>query len=127
MNTWASPRRPIGAEKKSRNLEEKTQAVAFEQLLGLHRLDYWHCTVAQRSQAGFPDYVIFGTGWLGFVELKARSRTTGKAGKVSAAQYRYKEAIEKAGGDWRTFLWPDEMDETNAWLKARTHRDVVFT
>lgn len=127
MNTWATRRAPIGAEKKSRNLEEKVQAVAFEQLLHLHRCDFWHCTVAQRSQAGFPDYVIFGDGWLGFVELKARSRTTGKAGRVSAAQYRYKDAIEKAGVEWRTFLWPDEMEETNAWLASKTGRQVAFT
>lgn len=127
MNTWATTRRPIGEKKREINQEEKLQSVEFEKLLRWHRLDWWHCTVAQRSQAGFPDYVIFGTGWLGFVELKARSRTTGKAGKVSPAQERYKAAIEKAGGEWRTFLWPDQMEETNDWLRARTHIEVTFT
>lgn len=127
MNTWATRRGPIGADKKTRNLEEKLQAVEFEKLLRWHRCDFWHCTVAQRSQAGFPDYVIFGDGWLAFVELKARSRVTGRAGKVSTFQERYKASIEAAGGEWRTWLWPDEMEETNAWLRAKTGREVEFT
>jgi hypothetical protein len=126
MNTWATPRQPIGAAKRERDLAEKREAVKFEQLLNWHRLDFWHCTVAQRSQPGFPDYVIFGLNWLAFVELKARSRTTDRAGRVSVAQERYKASIEAAGAEWRTWLWPDQMEETNDWLRARTHRDVVF-
>jgi hypothetical protein len=127
MNTWATTRQPIGAAKKARDLAEKREAAKFEQLLHLHRCDFWHCAVAQRSQPGFPDYVIFGIGWLAFVELKARSANTNRAGRVSVAQERYKASAEAAGAEWRTWLWPDQMEETNDWLRARTHREVSFT
>lgn len=96
---------------------------AWEQLLGLHRLDYWHCNQTQRSQPGWPDYAVFGEGWLAFVELKAR-RVDGSRGKVSVAQERYKKAIEVAGGEWRTFLLPDQWPDVDAWLNERTGHDI---
>lgn len=115
---------PIGATKRSNVQSEALYAKTFEELLHLHRLDFWHCTVAQRSQAGWPDYAIFGDGWLSFVELKARSLVTNKRGKVSAAQYRYKDSIEAAGAEWRTFCLPDDWAEVEAWLTGHTGRVI---
>ena len=95
----------------------------WEQLLRLHRLDYWHCTVAQRSQPGWPDYVVFGDGWLAFVEFKAR-RANGSRGKVTVAQERYKASIETAGGEWRSFLLPDDWDGVDVFLNGHSGLDI---
>jgi hypothetical protein len=63
---------------------------------------------------------------MAFVELKATSAATGKRGRVSAAQRRYQASIEAAGGEWRTFCLPDDDRDVNAWLSAKTGRQVVF-
>lgn len=120
-------RTAFGAKRRQSALDEAREARQFETLLLLHRLDFWHCNVAQRSQPGWPDYAIFGDQWLAFVELKATSSTTGRRGKVSAAQYRYKEAIEKAGGEWRTFCLPDDWEELHVWLRGHTGMAIYET
>jgi hypothetical protein len=116
---------PIGAEKRVAQQWEAAYARTFEQLLTLHGCDFWHCTVAQRSQPGYPDYCVFGIGWLAFIELKARNPLTKRAGKVSVAQQRYKASIEAAGADWRTFLLPDDWGAVDKFLNARTHKGIV--
>ena len=115
---------PIGANRRAAVRAEEGFYPAWEQLLRLHRLDFWHCTVAQRSQPGWPDYVVFGLGWLAFVELKARSPVTGRRGKVSTAQERYQASVEASGGEWRTFLLPDQWDDVDRWLNGHTGREV---
>jgi len=117
-------RAAIGEKKRTMVRTEEGYYPTWEQLLNLHRCDYWHCTVAQRSQAGFPDYVVLGEGWLAFVELKARSLTTNRAGKVSPAQLRYKQAIETAGAEWVIFLLPDEWHDIDVWLNAKTGKGI---
>jgi len=109
-----------GAKKRTTRQTEKAYSVTVEELFGLHRLDYWHCTVAQASQPGWPDYVIFGTGWLAFMELKARNPITKRAGRVDDFQRRYRDSIEAAGGEWRTFLLMDDWDALCDWLTAKT-------
>lgn len=127
-STWlGKQRRPIGEGAKKREQAEAKQAREFEKLLMWHRCDFWHCTVAQASQPGYPDYTIFGDGWHAWVELKARAEGSRRAGVVSVTQRRYKASIEASGGEWRSFLWPDQMKETNDWLNAKTGRGVVFT
>ena len=121
---WSQRRQPIGEKRKQAGRWEAEQAVQFERLLSLHQLDYWHCTVAQRSQAGFPDYVVFGKNWMGFAELKAVNPETGRRGKVSAAQLRYKESIEAAGAEWRLFCLPDDWGEVDTWLNAHTDKPI---
>ena len=117
-------RSPFGVEKRERSRAEAEVAVAFERLLNLHRLDYWHPYTAQRSQPGFPDYAVFGDGWIGFVELKARSTTTGRMGKVSDAQERYKASIEAGGGEWRVFKLPDEWHDVDVYLNGHTGKGI---
>lgn len=90
----------------------------------LHGLDFWHCTVAQRSQPGWPDYAVFGNGWTVFVELKARSLLTGRRGKVSTAQERYKASIERGGNEWRSWCLPDDWNEVDTFLNARTNKGI---
>lgn len=65
-----------------------------------------------------------GEGWLAFVELKARSLTTNRAGKVSPAQLRYKQSIETAGAEWVSFLLPDEWHDVDVWLNAKTDKGI---
>ncbi len=115
---------PIGALAKARVQSEAAQAKTLEAVFRLHGLDWWHCTVAMRSQPGFPDYEIYGDGWRASLELKARSSATGKRGKVSPAQRRYQAAIERAGGEWVTFCLPDDWDAVDAWLNERTGHDI---
>lgn len=115
---------PIGEKKRAMVRTEEGLYPAWEQLLNLHRLDYWHNTIAQRSQPGWPDYTVFGDGWHAWVELKARSTTTGRMGKVSPAQLRYKETIERGGGEWVMFLLPDDWDRVDEWLNAKTGKDI---
>jgi hypothetical protein len=112
----------FGQRKAQQRVEEGLYP-AWEELLGLHRLDFWHPTVTQRSQPGWPDYTVFGLGWLAFVELKAR-RVDGRRGKVSVAQERYRASVEAAGGEWRTFLLPDEWDAVDAWLNGHTGKGI---
>lgn len=116
---------PIGVEKKSRIQWEAKYARTFEELLRLHRLDFWHCTVAQRSQPGWPDYVVFGDQWLSFVELKARSLIGKKRmGVFSTGQERYKASIEAAGGEWRIFRLPDDWDAVDDWLCGHSGKEI---
>lgn len=116
-------RAPIGEKKRTQQRIEEGMYPQWERTLNLHRLDYWHCTIAQRSQPGWPDYVVFGDGWLAFVELKA-TRANGRRGKVSPAQERYKASIEAAGGEWRTFCLPDEWDDVDDWLNSHTGKGI---
>lgn len=110
---------PFGEKKRAMVRTEEGLYPAWEELLRLHRLDFWHCTVAQRSQAGWPDYVVMGDGWLAFVELKA-TRQNGTRGKLSPAQRRYKDAIEGAGAEYQVFLLPDQWDDVDLWLGSHT-------
>lgn len=96
----------------------------FEALLSLHRLDFWHCTVAQMSQRGWPDYAIFGDKWLGFVELKARNPISNRRGKVDDGQRRYQRSIEQAGAEWRSFCLPDDWEDVDVWLNGHTGREI---
>lgn len=103
---------------------EEMQYPAWEAVLRLHGLDFWHCQVAQRSQPGWPDYVVFGRNWLAFVELKATNLETGRRGKVSVAQERFKASIEAAGGEWRTFVLPNDNDDVDDWLNSHTGKGI---
>ena len=117
-------RKPIGEAKRKLVQWEAEQAKQFEKLLQLHGLDHWHCTVSQRSQAGFPDYVIFGQGWMGFAELKARNLENGRRGKASAAQLRYKASIEASGAKGRLFTLPDDWADVDTWLNGHTGKEI---
>lgn len=118
-------RSPMGFAKRVMQQNELAQYPAWERLLSLHRLSWWHNTIAQRSQPGWPDYTVFGDGWHAWVELKGRD-ARGRAGKLSTGQVRYKEDIERAGGEYRVFLLPDDWQEANAWLRSHTGRQVTF-
>lgn len=118
-------RAPFGEKKRVMVRTEEGFYPTWERLLDLHRLDYWHCTVAQRSQPGWPDYVVFGQGWHAFVELKAVSATTGRRGKLSPAQERYKATVEAAGGEWCTWTLPTDWPDVDAWLAERTGKQLV--
>ena len=120
---WAQ-RKPIGATKRKLVQWEAEQAKQFEALLQLHHLDHWHCTVAMRSQPGFPDYAIFGDGWHAFCELKARNPENNRKGRLSPGQERYKAAIEASGAEYRWFLLPDDWDAVDEWLNDHTGKDI---
>ena len=117
---WATKRRKaIGEPKRVMQRNEEASYKTLEDLWRLHRLDFWHCTVAQRSQPGWPDYVIFGRGWLAFVEVKAR-QANGRMGRLSAAQERYRASVIAANGLYLLVEMPDGLQEHGAWLTDRT-------
>lgn len=58
--------------------------------LGLH---HYHTFDSRRSEPGFPDSVIAGTGIL-FRELKSRD------GVLKPEQRRWGRILERAGGNW---------------------------
>lgn len=72
--------------------EEELQRLVAElcMRLGLH---HYHTADSRRSEPGFPDSVIVGTGIL-FRELKERD------GALTPAQRRWGSRIERAGGNW---------------------------
>ncbi len=124
MTTWNGLRRaPIGAKKRAAVRTEEGFYPAWEHLLQLHRLEFWHCRVAQQSQPGWPDYVVLGQGWHAFVELKA-VRVSGSRGKLSEGQRRYKAAIETAGAEYRVFVLPDDWADVDEWLCSKTGLEI---
>ncbi len=68
--------------------------------------------------------MVFGLGWLAFVELKAHRPTDKRIGKVSPAQERYKASIEAAGGEWKSFVLPDQWGDVDTWLNGHTGREI---
>ena len=120
-------RAPFGAKKRAMVQTELAFYPTFENLLRLHGLDYWHCVTAQTSQPGWPDFAVFGQGWLAFVELKARSVATGRKGKVSPDQERWRDTIRDAGGEWQLFTLPDDWSELEDWLSGHTGKDIKGT
>jgi hypothetical protein len=113
-------REPIGEKRRAAVRTEEGFYPTWEKLLRLHGLEFWHCTVAQRSQPGWPDYAVFGPGFMAFVELKATSVKTGRSGKLSSAQERWKAVIEAAGGEYRSFTLPGDWPVVDAWLATHT-------
>ena len=114
---------PIGYYKRVAKQNELAQYPQWEHLLALHFCDWWHCRVAQGSQPGWVDYVVLGHGSHAFVELKART-AKGRAGQLSAGQARYRDSIQTAGGEWVTFLLPDQWPEVHVWLRGHTGRQI---
>lgn len=117
------PRTPIGEPKRAMVRTEEGFYPTWEQLLNLHRLDYWHCRLAQASQPGWPDYVVMGKRWLAFVELKAR-QASGRLGKLNAGQERYKASIEAAAGEYKVFYLPDDWNAVDDWLIGHTGIEI---
>ncbi len=120
-NPWPKARKgmkrsPIGAVKRQNLKTEESYYPSFEWLLNQHRLDFWHNSLTWKGTAGgWPDYCVMGDGFMAFVELKARNPETRRPGKVSPKQLRYKASIEAAGGDWRSYLLPDDGRAIEAW------------
>lgn len=111
-------RTPIGSKERQRRRNEEGFYPEWEEMLMRYGLDYWHCSAPQKSQPGWVDYVVMGLGWMAFVEIKARHQD-GRAGRIEVAQRRYKNAIELAGGEWVSWLFPDQWEEAEEWLKKR--------
>ena len=117
---------PIGAAKRVIQRNEEAAYRTLEGLWRLHRIDWWHCTIAQRSQPGWPDFVVFGKGWLAFVEVKAR-QASGRMGRFDEErQGRYRDSIVSGGGEYVLLKMPDELEVHNAWLRERTGIEVVL-
>lgn len=129
-------RSAIGDQQRVRVQSEQQQARVLEGtsdrlgLFSLHRVDWHHVSSPMRDKgtlkAGFPDYLLLGEGWLAFLEIKARNAATGKLGKLSASQHRYHAKLKEAGVEVWTAYLPDDLGAINAWLAAKTGRQVAI-
>lgn len=124
----------IGEKTRVRVLSESMQARVLEGtpdrigLFQLHRIDWHHVGSPMRDtgtlKAGFPDYLLLGDDWLAFLEIKARSLTTGRMGKLLASQHTYHAKLRAAGQEVWTAYLPDDLHQLNLWLREKTGRVV---
>jgi len=117
-------RSPWGQKRRASYQAEAEYARTFEELLGLHRIFWWHVNLPMRSKAGHPDYEVWGDGWHAWIELKARNPLTGRIGKLSAEQRTFHEEIKRGAGEVVTFLLPDAWDEIDQWLIGHTGIEI---
>jgi hypothetical protein len=109
-------RRPWGEKKRETYIAEKQFQAMVEELAGYCGWTTFHLNLPMRSPAGFPDLVLFRDRIV-FVELKVRRPRDGRAGKLMPAQVEYAHLIQKAGGEYHTFLYPDDWDAVVEVLK----------
>lgn len=125
-------RSAIGAPVRAMVTWEENYYPAFEALLGKHDCTFFHPTTNQLTrkrvgQKGWVDYTILGIGWHAFCELKAVNLDTGRKGKLDSDQERYRDEIILAGGEWRSFLLPNDWAEVEDWLNSHTGKNIRGT
>src|SRR5216684_1019209 len=113
-------RSPLGLTRRVSYQTEAGYARTFEALLICHGLEFWHVNLPMRSKAGFPDYEVYGDGWIAWVELKARSQLTDRMGKLSEEQRAFHRRIERGGGEIVVFRLPDDWLAVDVWLTSKT-------
>jgi len=101
---------PIGAKKRETYIAEREFQGMVEELAAYCGWTTFHLNLPMRSPAGFPDLVMFRERIV-FAELKTRSPRTGRAGKLSVGQIEYAHTIQKAGGEYYSWLYPDEWED----------------
>jgi hypothetical protein len=78
---------------------EKEFQAAVMRLAKRHNWLAWHCVIARKSEAGFPDLVLVRGGRVIFAELKTDS------GQLDAPQETWREALAAVGGNVSYYLW----------------------
>lgn len=104
------PRLKIGEAKRALYVSEKQFQQMVEELAFYCGWTTFHLNLPMRSPAGFPDLVCFRERIV-FAELKSRSPRTGRAGKLSPGQTEYANTIMKAGGEYYSWLYPDDWEQ----------------
>jgi hypothetical protein len=77
-------------------MTERQLQQSVSDLCKWHKLYHYHTRDSRGSAAGFPDLVIAGR-WVLYVELKT------ERGKLTIDQAAWRDALIRAGADWR--LW----------------------
>lgn len=103
-------RAPWGEKRKETYISEREFQGMVEDLAATCGWTTFHLNLPMRSPAGFPDLVMFRERIV-FAELKSRSPRTGKPGKLSPWQIEYAHTIQKAGGEYYSWLYPDEWED----------------
>ena len=109
-------RKPWGADSRAIYQSENDFQSQVEELAGYCGWTTFHVYNPRRSPAGFPDLVLFRERII-FAELKTRRPRDGRAGKLMPAQIEYAQTIQKAGGEYYSWLYPDNWDELVEVLK----------
>lgn len=113
---------PIGAAKRATYVAEKQFQQMVEELAFHCGWTTFHLNLPMRSPAGFPDLVCFRDRII-FAELKSRSPRTGQAGERSPGQIEYGNTIIKAGGEYYSWVYPDDFEEVKRVL-ARPGQEI---
>lgn len=100
----------IGKDRRDVYVSEREFQRLVEELAAVLGWTTFHLNLPMRSPAGFPDLVLFRERIL-FIELKVRRPRDGRAGKLSPAQIEYAHIIQRAGGEYYSFLYPDDYEE----------------
>lgn len=105
----------IGAKRRETYISEAKFQAMVEELAVTCGWTAFHLNLPMRSPAGFPDLVMFRERIV-FAELKSRSPRTGRAGKLSPWQIEYAHTIQKAGGEYYSWLYPDDWEDVKVAL-----------
>lgn len=130
-------RSPFGQKKRTTMQHELQQSLALEGtkdrlgLFDLHKVDWMHCVTPRTDKgslrAGFPDYLLLGADWLAFLEIKhGRLPGVKGIGKLSPAQRAFHARLGAAKADVMTAWLPEDLQQVNLWLRAKTgiHVDI---
>lgn len=102
------------ASEQTRKERSKAEATFQRQIERLAQMAGWyvfHIYNPTWSKAGFPDLVLIRERVV-WVELKARSTTTNKRGKLSPEQETWRDMLKAAGQEW--YVWWDDSPEDTA-------------
>lgn len=104
----SDPHAPAPAE-----VSEKEFQAAVMKIARRHGWLAWHCVIARKSEAGFPDLVLVRGDRVIFAELKTAT------GTLDAPQKTWAEALGAVGGNVSYYLWrPADWPAIEATLAA---------
>ena len=98
-------------ERKERSKAEADWQRDIERLAQANGFYVWHVNNPQASKAGFPDLLLIRERVV-WVELKAKSTTTNKRGKLSPEQEMWRDMLRAAGQEW--FCWYNDSQADSA-------------
>ena len=125
MKRTALTRTAFGEAKRATYIAESKFQTLVEELAAYCGWTTFHLNAPQRSPAGFPDLVMFRDRII-FAELKVRRPSDGRMGKLAPAQIEYAHTIQRAQGEYYSWLFPDDKDEI-ARVLAKPGQTVEWT
>lgn len=123
-------RSPIGEKRRVAVQWEAQHATSLEGtstrlgLFQLHHVDWLHIAMPIRDKGtlkdGHPDYLLIGSNWHAFLEVKGRNMETRRMGRMQANQHTFHQKLKDAGAEVWTAYLPDDLQRINLWLRDKT-------